>query len=322
MEKTKVSVIVPCYNVGELITRLLDAFERQDYTNFEVIFVNDGSSDNTSKVITEFIRKASSINRYKLIDKENGGPGSARNAGLDVATGNFVLFIDGDDYIYPQALSKLVALMSDDVDVGVGAFVGHDGIVLKFPHIDDWEKWLQKTMTGGALTMWNKLFRRSIIENCHIRFDTKARKSEDHLFTAEYFVNCSRKIAVTDYPVYKYELNTMSLSNIASTTNVFSPWIADSVYMAVRIYGLFKPHVSASTLRELRYDTYHKYRRIRHEAHAMRYTDRAFYDNIYNELRKVIPLWEIPFLAIRRRASIITESLKRKVKKRLCSDIS
>lgn len=318
MEKdafVKISVIVPCYNVGNLVQPLLLSIEEQDYKNFEVIFINDGSSDNTSDVLREFCRKSIHRSQLKLIEQENKGVGNARNVGLDAAEGELVFFVDGDDYIFPQTLSRMAELMTDGIDIVAGAFRNHDNSISSFPHIENKEKWLRATIAKGGLTLWNKMFRKSIIDKNQIRFDTTVKKSEDHLFTAKYLMYSTGRVAVTDYAVYHYNQNPMSISNISMTTRTFSPWIADSVYVAVKIYKLLEGRLSSGTLRELRYDTYHKYRRIRHEAHLHKCKDKLFYNRMYTELRTIMPIHEILVFAVRRRISIITKSISRKIKK-------
>lgn len=313
----QISVIVPCYNVGKLLQPLLQSLTIQNCDKFEVIFVNDGSSDDTAAVVRQFCEEGckSAPGRYKLIDKENGGVGSARNAGLDVATGDYIYFVDADDYIFSQTLSRLASLLEEGADVAVGAFTDWDYNLRRFPHITDWDEWLCATFTSGGLTLVNKMFRRQVIESRHIRFDTNVCKSEDHLFTAQYMLHCNHRIAVTDYVVYFYTFNPMSISHKTSTTGVFSPRIADSIYVAVRIYNLLKDSLSPKTLRMLRYDTYHKYRRIRHEGHRQKCTDAGFYSGMYTEMHSIMPVWEMAYFAVRRRLSIFGQSLSRKWRK-------
>ncbi len=160
----------------------------------------------------------------------------------------------------------------------------------------------------------NKRFRRNIIEKYNIRFDTIIRKSEDHLFTAWYMTCITGGIAVTNYTVYLYQLNPTGISNISTTTGTFSPWHTESVRAAVMIYRMMEYKLSKRTLTELRYDSYHKYRRVRHEAHVNNCKDRLVYNNIYTEIRSIIPVWEMVIFAIRRRVSIITNSLIRKIR--------
>lgn len=314
----KVSIVVPCYNIGKLMQPLFQSLEEQDYKGFEVIFINDESTDDTLDVVKAFCdnAKPSPYKRYKLIDNMHGGPCVTRNTGLEAAVGDYVMFVDGDDNIFPQTISKLVGLMTDGVDIVVGSFINTDGTIIKFPHIKNWDKWLGATTTIGGLTLWNKLFRRSIIEEHHIRFDLTVKKSEDHFFTAQYMVNMKGNVAVTDYVIYNYRLNPTGTSNIHVTTHKFSPEKGENVYTAGRIYRMMEGKLSAATKRELRYDTYHKYRRVRHEAHELDCKDKSFYDGIYNEIRRISPLWEIVYFAIRRRISILSRSAMRKIRRR------
>ena len=308
----KVSVIVPCYNVAKVIAPLMRSIESQDYEDFEVIFVNDGSKDETGAVLRTFCEKDT---RYRIVEKENGGVGSARNAGLEVAQGELIFFVDGDDEIFPETISKMAGLMTEGVDIAVGAFINTDGTRIEFPEMEDRDRWLRVTMTKGGLTLWNKMFRRSIIEGNKIRFDTTTKKSEDHLFTAEYLCHSEGRIAVTNYAVYRYVENPMSASNISGTTRTFAPWIADGVHTSIKIYRLLEPKLSSGTLRELRYDTYHKYRRARHSAKKLHCTDKTFYEGLHREMRSIMPEWEMAFFAVRRRVSIIGKSLGKKIRR-------
>jgi len=101
----KVSVIVPIYNVEKYLARCLDSIMAQTFTDFECILVDDGSPDNCPKICDEYIKKDK---RFKVIHKENGGLSSARNAGIDVATGDYISFIDSDDWIACDFIEALL----------------------------------------------------------------------------------------------------------------------------------------------------------------------------------------------------------------------
>ena len=105
MEDYKVSVIVAAYNIQDYIVKCLESIENQTYKNLEVIIVDDGSSDNTGKLAEEF---AENDNRFIIIHKENGGVSSARNRGIDIASGDFIGFVDGDDTIEVDMYEMLV----------------------------------------------------------------------------------------------------------------------------------------------------------------------------------------------------------------------
>ena len=101
----KVSIIVPVYNIENYIEGCIKSLVYQTYNKIEIILVNDGSTDNSLSVCERF---AVSDNRIKIVNKANGGLSSARNSGIDVANGDFIMFIDGDDYIACNTLSELV----------------------------------------------------------------------------------------------------------------------------------------------------------------------------------------------------------------------
>lgn len=97
-----VSVIIPIYNVEKYILKTVESVMKQDYSNIEIILVDDGSPDDSGKIIDELKAKDS---RIICIHKENGGVSSARNAGMDIANGEYVTFIDGDDWVEPNYIS-------------------------------------------------------------------------------------------------------------------------------------------------------------------------------------------------------------------------
>ena len=101
----KVSIILPVYNVEKYIKECLDSLVNQSYKNIEIIVVNDGSPDNSQKIIDEYSKEYKEVKSYT---KENGGVSSARNLGLDKATGDYVMFVDGDDYVSKDIISKLI----------------------------------------------------------------------------------------------------------------------------------------------------------------------------------------------------------------------
>ena len=105
MEEYKVSVIVAAYNIEDYIVKCLESIANQTYKNLEVIVVDDGSSDSTGELADEFAEKD---NRFIVIHKENGGVSSARNKGIDVASGDFIGFVDGDDTIENDMYEMLV----------------------------------------------------------------------------------------------------------------------------------------------------------------------------------------------------------------------
>lgn len=106
-----VSIIIPAFNVEHYIQEAVESALNQDYNNIEIIIVNDGSTDNTSKIC---MRLSSKDNRIRLVNKKNGGAASARNLGIRESNGDFIMFLDGDDFYSPHAVSLAVSLIEKD----------------------------------------------------------------------------------------------------------------------------------------------------------------------------------------------------------------
>lgn len=105
--KPKISIIVPIYNTGKYLNRCIDSILNQSFKDFELILVNDGSTDNSKKIIDEY---AKNDRRIKVIHKKNGGQGSARNRGLDIAQGDYIGFVDSDDWIHKDMYKFMYAI--------------------------------------------------------------------------------------------------------------------------------------------------------------------------------------------------------------------
>ena len=112
-----VSVIIPIYNVEKYLAECIESVINQTFSDLEIILVNDGSTDNCREICENYKRKD---NRIKLIHKSNGGPSSARNAGIDIAKGDYFTFIDSDDYIMPDMIEQLIYVsQSTDADISI-----------------------------------------------------------------------------------------------------------------------------------------------------------------------------------------------------------
>ena len=217
MDKAKISVIVPVYNTEKFLNNCIESILNQTHKNLEVIIIDDGSTDNSPAICDEYAKKDS---RVKVIHKENGGVSSARNAGLDIASGEYIGFIDGDDVIEPDMYHFLLAnLLLCDADISRCGMVRETG--------DQKEVWgndasvpvIRTTIEGicdvgeanGILPVspCNKLFKHKIIKN--IRFDTRFVYAEDTLFN--YYAACNAKKTVCcDKIKYHYIRNPESAS--------------------------------------------------------------------------------------------------------------
>lgn len=219
MDTPLVSMIVPVYNAQERIGRCLHSICRQKYKNLEILVVNDGSKDDSWSVIQQFQQKDS---RIHAINKENSGVSHTRNMALEQAKGTYIQFVDSDDYLDENATSLLVEkALAWHADLVISHFchVANDKTsVYGFIHHDE-ASLSQKEFLLGFMrwpasyyygVMWNKLYRRALIEENQIRFDTEMSWSEDFLFNLEYYKKAQIFIALHT-PVYYYVENQKSI---------------------------------------------------------------------------------------------------------------
>lgn len=207
-----VSVIIPIYNSEKYLDRCIDSICNQSYTNLEIILINDGSKDRCLSICKEFEIKDT---RIKVVDISNGGVSNARNTGLKIATGDFIQFIDSDDFVDKEYVYHLYSvLMNTSAELSVCAIESFDNeenklddwrveeSVLQFDKIDKelFLNLIQKFLLFGPV---NKLYKAEIIKNNTIVFDTSLSYGEDLLFNFEYFKHINL-IAITDKIAYKY----------------------------------------------------------------------------------------------------------------------
>ena len=228
-----VSIIVPIYNKEKFLHKLIDSIINQTYKNIEIILVDDGSLDNSLNICYEY-----NDDRIKVISKKNGGVSSARNIGLDNASGDYIAFIDGDDYVDSNYIYKLVSNIKDydicecsynkvDEDYKI-----IDRCILKNEVIDDnykiIEDYLNYKNTNDFL--WNKLFKKDVIND--IRFDNY-KCSEDFYFILKVLNNVKSKITISN-TLYNYVINDLSVGS-----EKFSIKKMDSIYAREKAYLLF-----------------------------------------------------------------------------------
>ena len=146
MENIKISIIVPIYNVEEYLENCLQSILAQTYPHLELILVDDGSPDNCPRLCDEWKNKDA---RIEVIHKENGGPSSARNAGLDIATGDYVYFLDSDDWLEKNALQTLVENLQKNAVDCIGF-----SFIKEFENFSEHEPnmlWEEKTYCGEEM---------------------------------------------------------------------------------------------------------------------------------------------------------------------------
>lgn len=212
-----ISVIVPIYKVESYLNKCVESIVRQTYTDLEIILVDDGSPDNCPQMCDDWAAKDS---RIKVVHKENGGLSDARNAGLAVATGEYISFIDSDDWIEPAFIEVLLhATTTTGADIAECAtrLVSEDGKELYARGVAENETLDTVTALVRLVkedcvfqTVWNKLYRREVIGD--ILFE-KGKYNEDDYFTYQIF-DRAKKIALVARPMYNYLQRGSSIMGI------------------------------------------------------------------------------------------------------------
>ena len=210
-----ISVIVPIYNVEKYLENCLKSIVEQTYRDFELIVVDDGSSDKSVDIANNYLKDKDI--KWSLIKKENGGQSSARNAGLRAAKGELISYIDSDDVISPEFLSELVKVLKDDCDF---SFCGFEYI--KTQNIDKrsekkesriYQKdellidFLKRTVSFVVPSM---LFRKEFLIDNNLFFEESIRFSEDQAFIWDVLLHCQKAVYVSS-KMYGYFLRERSI---------------------------------------------------------------------------------------------------------------
>ncbi len=221
MEKiTKVSIIIPIYNTGDKLVRCLESVLNQTHDDFECLLVDDGSIDQSPRIIDEFAAKDS---RFKAIHKPNGGVSSARNEGLRIADGEWVVFLDSDDTIKPNHIEAMLSVVEDGIDI---VFTGFEQIVAGnqivkghaydrqiYKGKDGIANFFDETEALNFMIPWDRMYRRSVIVKEGILFDTKLSLSEDRLFCYQYLLHTSGIATIPEITYLHDATDQNSLSN-------------------------------------------------------------------------------------------------------------
>lgn len=219
MVKGLVSVIIPVYNARKYLDACLDSLLGQSYAQMEIILVNDGSRDDSLALCRA---RAGQDARILVVDQQNAGPGAARNAGLALAKGEYVLFSDSDDIVLPGAVERMVSAMGDDRDLAIALFelctdgkrtsvrglIKEDLLLGRDEFLERLSRW------PGAYyysALWNKLYRHEIIATHNIRFHSDMIWGEDCLFNMEYDCHV-QKVCCVNMAVYRYNRKISGLS--------------------------------------------------------------------------------------------------------------
>lgn len=270
MIEPKISVIVPVYNSRKYLRKCLDSIRFQTYGNLEIICVDDGSDDGSVEILEEYKGLDSRISVYT---QERAGAACARNAGMEHASGDYIAFVDADDWILLNLYQTFVDdlnKLNRDIDIYVFngcAYMaqGNDIFPINYFEISDWNKHeskytihvfddCQKPFTRNFAVM-NKIYRREFLKSKNIKFPP-GLKYEDMPFCIESFLAAS-SIIINDEIFYRYRQNVEGSASVEVVPKVFDIFkVVDLVEQHVMSYGLYEDYKYA--LFQYKYNSFFK----------------------------------------------------------------
>lgn len=222
MQEELVSIIVPVYNAQTYLSKCVDTLIAQTYKNCEIILINDGSQDGSGLICDGYANKFENV---KVIHKENEGVSRARNLGLSVATGEWIAFVDSDDYVTSDYVTKMIQNQrkygSDWVISGYTECFEKKSFsntniwnvdYIAFEQLGQFVYYWHRNV--HVSTPWGKLFRASIIRSNNIMFENSISYGEDHIFNIRYMEHC-KSISVVCDALYTYVKRKGSLTSDA-----------------------------------------------------------------------------------------------------------
>lgn len=249
----KLSIVIPVYNIERYLPCCLDSILNQDFSDFEIICINDGSKDGSLEVLKSYKQKD---NRIIIVDKANEGSGVARNYGLNIARGEFVYFVDGDDSLIDGALSKIVQVAEDNyLDILIfGAYSCYDKIQRKGSYSVDRlpKKFFNRLFSLKDIksdifkfptTAWTKLYRREFLIDNNVKFQ-EIKVGQDQLLFCHSFIKAER-IMIYPENIYRYRKNREgSVTSTKFKCNYSPIYVFDAIEKLLKSENLTKEYES------------------------------------------------------------------------------
>lgn len=281
-----ISVIVPVFNAEKTLRRCIDSILNQTYTDYELIIINDGSTDNSREICNEYVELDS---RIKLFNQSNCGVSSARNLGISKATGNWICFIDSDDWIETDCFERCFDDVLGNIDLIMFSCKWAEDSRLPYrlckeknDFVDILPRFIDKIT---FVTPWCKLFKRNLINNHNIKFDNRFNSGEDTLFSFEYLTYVSQMLLLP-YEGYHYVVNE-SDSTLSKIKNI--DWEKQNLY--------FDAISKTLSILENKYDiSMKKFRCLLGECILNKYLSSLSYFSIREVIKRIPIITDITFL--------------------------
>ena len=241
----KVSIIIPVYKVEKYIVRCIDSILAQTYSDWELLLVDDGSPDQSGVICDEYVAKDS---RIRVFHKENSGVSAARNYAIDRALGEYITFVDSDDWLDSECLDMCVnEIESNSLDLLQFGYreVSSDGNILKVKDLGTSKIGLNDYLkTSFLVTVWGSVFKTSLIKDHSIRFNTNLKLAEDQLFVMQYMIVSQTFKSITGV-YYNYFINqegavkNSKSEDMIMTLNTLDPFVRKNPIFESVCFPLF-----------------------------------------------------------------------------------
>jgi glycosyltransferase involved in cell wall biosynthesis len=276
----KVSIIIPVYNTEQYLSHCLDCILNQSFSDFELLLVDDGSTDESGKICDAYAEKD---NRIRVFHKENGGVSSARNLGIDNANGDWMCFVDSDDELIPNGLQVMVDGISDEISMVMGGYHVYDNegsliysIKVNNSCLINPERAAKEMLAPSDYRyqgyIWGKLLRRSEAIQHKIRFSEEVFFNEDRLFLTRFICAMEKRVYYNTKSVYVYY--ERSRSAMMSLKKGFNPKFATDLKAQIGIKECINSRFDNEELLELaNFSVYNSYRRIAGMMKEFNYVD-------------------------------------------------
>lgn len=303
----KISVIIPIYNAEKYLKCCIDSILAQNFSDFELLLVDDGSSDNSWEICEEYAQKDS---RVRVFHKENGGVSSARNVGLENALGEWLYFSDSDDELYSDAFEILLKNVSNDIAYVMAGYVIYNDageetysittrrtdVVTAQNAISQMFK-PQDYLYHGYL--WNKLFRTDIIKKHALHFEENIHFNEDRLFNVLYLLKIGgMKCVYTTEPVYKYiERDGSAMSTLQIDYN---PKFATDLTAFIQMLRALKAERDYKNIKLCKRQTFYSYVYNIYLMKKFGVYTKEWENKLFNELKQQLLITDIVYFQSRR----------------------
>jgi len=241
----KISIVMPVYNAQKTIAQTLDSLLNQTFEDYEIICVNDGSKDDSLKILEEYRNKN---NKIKIINQENSGLAKARNIGIKSSNSKYIMFCDSDDKYEPTMIQEMYeAIEKEQTDFAMCTFKKVDVITKKavlYENNDYYRTGFGKfnitleNLYNIHIVLWNKIIRREILEKNNIEYPL-AYEHDDTMFMLRYFMSC-KNYYVLDRPLYLYSVNNSNSIMGLLTNNKHGKKCYDFVFAMLYLFEYFE----------------------------------------------------------------------------------